>query len=711
MNDKLNQTITRGLGLMMLLVPAIGVPNEYMLQDTLKSMVVSFFALGLVLWYLRSREACTPLQWHGLLVFPVVVCLYALGSMAWATNSYLAGVETVRWFLFALLVWLGLQTFKLENFDELARWIHAGSVAVTLWGLMQFWFDLQLFPQGYAPAATFVNRNFAAEFVVAVFPVSVYAMLRTRTPAYVAVLSYSLALNLVFVLACSTRSALVGLVLTMIPLGAGLVLFREQLAGPHWDRATKAASIGVFIFAMLTLGFVPSKINTEEFERSTAISRTFNRAQSFGNLSTDPSLGMRTSMMRLTFDMIADNPVLGAGAGNWEVVEPKYLKPDQTLEVDYYLHNEFVQHVAEYGLLGLLSVLGLNALLALAAWRTWCRRHEPAMRQEGPLRVVVLCSLFALFVVSCAGFPWRLASTCALFAIGLGLIGASESRMGYGYLPFKGLPAQISARGLTVLKGSVWLSLGLSVWISYQAGRCEFLLVKAAKLALGVTASTPDVNNPQFDPVKMEILAMVREGMAINPHYRKVAPITADEMARWGDWPHAVEIWESVLKSRPYIVAIMLHAAKARAIMQDWEAAKSWLDRARLQQPNSVAARSVEVYILDHQKKYPEAARLARQLLDEKHADLELTQNAYRLGLLTNDPKLSLDALERRMLLVPWEAPAIHIKAAEVHVREGNTDQAMSRYREAVLMTRPQDRERTLKYIPDQYADKLRNVK
>lgn len=62
------------LAAMMLLTPAVGVPHEYMLQDTLKSMVIAFGTLSaawLLLWQNRQRNE--PLQWHGVLWLPLLL--------------------------------------------------------------------------------------------------------------------------------------------------------------------------------------------------------------------------------------------------------------------------------------------------------------------------------------------------------------------------------------------------------------------------------------------------------------------------------------------------------------------------------------------------------------------------------------------------------------------------------------------------------------
>ena len=85
------------LSLMMLMVPAMGVPHEELLQDTLKSIGVSFFALAASFTYFwQQRKQSVAVTWHGLMVLPVGLVVYALGSMAWS-HTYLGGVEVIRW--------------------------------------------------------------------------------------------------------------------------------------------------------------------------------------------------------------------------------------------------------------------------------------------------------------------------------------------------------------------------------------------------------------------------------------------------------------------------------------------------------------------------------------------------------------------------------------------------------------------------------------
>ena len=81
------------------LLPALGVPSELMLQDTLKSAVAAFgILIAAFVFFWQQRKRTEPLLWHGLVWLPLALMAYALGSMVWS-HTYLAGVEAIRWFL------------------------------------------------------------------------------------------------------------------------------------------------------------------------------------------------------------------------------------------------------------------------------------------------------------------------------------------------------------------------------------------------------------------------------------------------------------------------------------------------------------------------------------------------------------------------------------------------------------------------------------
>lgn len=699
------------LALMLLLVPALGVPHEEMLQDTLKSMLVAFFTLGaagLFLWLQRRRTA--PLHLHVVPVFPLLLLAWALGSMGWS-HTFLAGVEAVRWFVFAVLLWTALNTLEKPLLDKLATGAHAGAVLACLWGLLQFWIDMRFFPQGPNPASTFVNRNFAAEYVVCVLPLSAWLLLRAASTRAIVVMAFTLAFNLVFLLCTGTRSALLALVLLVVLVPVAAVLFRNGLPAARWGRDQRYIAGSVLAATLLVLGSIPSG-NPEIIQEHqtdgrglTALARAFQRTLSVTQREeyTQRSFSLRWTMWKATGRMIADRPLSGVGAGAWEVAVPLYQTGDTQLETDYYVHNEILQLLAEYGLVGWAALLGLLAWLARAALRTLALRGAEHS-EEGLLRSTALLGLLAFLVVSNAGFPWRLAATGALFALYLGVLAASDIRAGdRSFVRAIAWRPAFSAVGLVL----VVLCLALAAWVSRQAAEAEQKLVRAVKLALTISQSG-QADDPRWEPVKQQMLQLVREGVVINPHYRKVTPMAADELARWGDWKNAVWIWESIAASRPNVPALMLNIARGHAQLGETVQARDYMERSRRLLPGALALASIEVVILGKEGRDAEATALARRYLASGRLDPDLANAAYALGRRTHDWTLALDAMEQRNRLFPDDQVDGWLRIARIHV-EGTRDEAraLAAFRAALAAVPDSERAAARQMVPQPYQDRL----
>lgn len=577
------------------LAPALGSPSEEMLQDTLKSALVAFGAISAgLLFLLAQRRRSEPLRWHGAVLLPLLLMAYALASMAWS-HAYLAGVEAVRWFVFALIAWIGLNTFSRERLPMLAACIHGAAVIASAWAALQFWTGLSPFPQSAHPASTFINRNFFAEFAVTALPFGVLLLARARQGPAIALLASSVGFVMVALQMAGTRSAIVALwvqVLVVLPLVAWRC--RAQLPWSAWPRRLKAMAAAVLAATFLGLGLVPTGDPQVAAERqgNAPLLRGFHRAQSID--MEDGSLNLRFLMWRDTLRAIRAHPIAGLGAGAWEREIPLYQAEGEYLETDYYAHNEVLQLLAEYGVAGWLFLLLLSAWLLQAAWRSW-RDEGAAADAERPWRAVILCSLLALLLVSNAGFPWRLAATGALFALCLGALAASDARLGFtGRLLARPLRWSPRFAHAGIAAGAACLLL--AGFITQRAAESERKLVGAARLALSLTA-TGDPLQPGFQQARRTVLRLTREGITLNPHYRKITPLVADELGRWGDWANATWIWESVLASRPHVVAILCNAARGRAAQGDVDAAMAYLERARRLQPGALPVRSVAMVL------------------------------------------------------------------------------------------------------------------
>ena len=697
------------LALMMFVTPAIGVPNELMLQDTLKSIVASFAAVGAgLLFFWQQRNRRDALRWHGIMWLPLALMFYALGSMVWS-HTFLGGVEAIRWFIFSLILWLGINTLSRGRVDYLLEGIHWGAFVASLWTVLQFYFDFTFFPQGPNPASTFVNRNFFAEFVVCTFPFSAYLLAHAKASSRIALMAFTLGFNIVALMMTGTRGALAAMWILLVILPIIAVLYRKQFGFFRWDSGRRILAGGVLMATVLTMGLINSgnpKVISDRSEignLTTAFDMAFKRTASIS--TTDGSLGVRFIMWKATGEMIKARPLSGVGAGAWEAMQPLYQIEGSQLETDYYVHNEILQLLAEYGATGWLFLLLLFGYLLMAAWKTISNR-TPEGLAEAPLRAVVLASLLAFLVVSNIGFPWRLAATGCIFALCLALLAASDARLSIRR-PCAATRMVWRPAYSQVMAVVMMVCLALTVYISQQAATTERKIVTAVKMALSVSQSG-DVNNPKWDKTKKEMLQLAREGIAINTHYRKITPMIADELAKWGDWKNAVWVWESVVLSRPYVVAMMSNIARGYSQLGNNEKALEFLARCEKLQPKAVSVRSLKVILLSRTGKEPEAAILAKQSLADGIFDYDLLSAAHVLGMRKSDFNMAIQGIELRNKGWPASRADGYLKLAQIYTTYQKDDaKAAVAYKSALEFAPEKDREALRKQIPAQFQASL----
>jgi len=659
------------------LVPALGVPSELMLQDTLKSTVVVFGVLAAaLLFFWQQRHRSAPLQWHGLVWLPITLMVYALGSMLWS-HTYLAAVEAIRWFILGLLLWLGLNTTSREKVPALLWGIHAGAVVASVWTALQFWLGWGLFPQGAAPASTFVNRNFFAEYVVCTLPFSAYLLANLRQSRYLPWLAGSISLNVVALMMTGTRSALVAMwVLTPVVLVIW-VKYRPQLAWMQWRKSERMLVGLVFVAGVLGLGSVPTgnPMLMADNIGTTALQRSFARTASIAKPAeyTVGSFSIRSVMWRATARMMLANPWAGVGAGAWEVHIPLYQHADTTLETDYYAHNEFLQLLSEYGLpAGGLYLSFLLAYLLITAGNTW--RLEGADLAEAPLRSVTLACLLALLIVSNAGFPWHLASCGALLALCLALLAGSDARLGHRQTFFaKALP-WTPARSRAALALLLCCS-ALAIYITRQAATAEQQLVRAIQLA-------DSLRQPQragmlpFADRKTQALQNAREGIAINPHYRKLTSDIAEPFGAGGDWESAVWILESIAASRPHVAAIWTGLAMGHSQLGQHAQAQQALSQVQRLRPQAADTRTLEVVLLSNAGREEQAVRMLNTYFDRDEYDFDMAQAGYAIGYKTQHWALAIRSLELRNKAWPDQAADGYLRLGKLYAEPAVQDDA-----------------------------------
>lgn len=138
----------------------------------------------------------------------------------------------------------------------------------------------------------------------------------------------------------------------------------------------------------------------------------------------------RLFLNRTTLAMYLDDPILGVGPGQWPVRYPFYSRdargvPNASMRLIYQrAHNDWLQWLAEMGLVGFLLAVATALPLAAWAWRT--------LRRTGGIDWPIAATFFAIFASAALGihaavsFPFEMPLPSMYLAVSLGLVAAAH---------------------------------------------------------------------------------------------------------------------------------------------------------------------------------------------------------------------------------------------------------------------------------------------
>lgn len=690
---------------MIFLLPALGVPSEFMLQDTLKSAVASFATLiCALLFFYQQRGRATPLQWHSLLWLPIALMVYALGSILWA-HTYLATVEAIRWFIFSLMMWLAINSFTQKNIPLLVWAIHAGTVIACIWAALQFWFDFTAFPQFAGPASTFANRNFFAEYIVCSLPFSVWALASMRESRWLGVVALSIALNVVALMMTGCRAGAIAAIVTIPILIFILWKFRQQFAFGSWKKSQQLLVSLILIGGVWGLGSIAG--STVQQKQATPLQITFQRTTSLvtaAEYGKGTSFSIRAILWRATIDMIEAKPITGVGAGTWEVQVPLYQPSNQMSELDYFAHNEYLQMLSEYGLpLGGAVLSLLLGYLFLTFCKTW--KSQGADLQQAPLRAFTLTSMLALLIVSAAGFPWHMAGTTALFAIFLGLLCGSDKRLEKTSslllqpLPWKPLIAKIAI-------AFVACALLLATYVMWQAAVVEYKNIKAIHLG-NLAKQFRQAGREPSAQQRAEVLANMHDAIAITPHMRKLNEIVGKQLILDKDYRNSIWIWETIASSRPYIPSVWFRIAHLYVNLGEDDKALEAIRIALQLKTVMLDLKALEIDILSKNGRDAEAKQIALAHFDKGTHDRLVADSAYKLAIKTRDWALGIRAMTLRNQGWPELAAEGHFRLGDIYVQMQDETQALAEFRAGYKAVADAEKDFYRSQVPEPYRNQL----
>lgn len=285
-----------------------------------------------------------------------------------------------------------------------------------------FWkfsgYGIDSLAQAAPPAATFVNKNLAASYLVLLLPLALGLFLTTkgRTKQFCSITCFTL--GSILLIYTRTRASWLSALLSMLFFGVWL-LFHRQFRANLAKRFSPIRKIflGSSFLVIIFAGGMPSALSEHN-----SVSE---RIMSITDLG-QASFGMRWIYYRNAIEMAADNTVNGVGVGAFRAAYPVYHQaaiPTPRIAYDINkrwdrLHNDLLQAYVELGLIGGTAYLVLFFGLVYVFWKLATKQPY------GDINILSLCLMMgtvALSFNSMMSFPLQV-STAGLAFIMAGML-------------------------------------------------------------------------------------------------------------------------------------------------------------------------------------------------------------------------------------------------------------------------------------------------
>lgn len=485
------------------LAPLVFLPSLYDPANLPQSAFIQVSALLLLALHLSRRPASLP---RPPLVWPLGAFLaWSALSLLWAGNRY---EGTLVWMHWAACALIGLVAIDVVCGPREARAVFlslfAGGVTVALLGALQHLVHFDLLPQAFPPAATFVNKNMAAGFVVMVIPIGAALLLETRTRAPAAGLLAGTGLMALFLVFTQSRSAWLAL------LAQGMLAAAVWLAGRGWSAWVRWAVPA----AGLALALVLAMPRLEGWRDALPTPDAAAREQVFRMDVKVASVRTRLAIWRNTLEMVADHPLGGVGLGNQPLAYPAYARravvdPSAAagLQLDY-AHNDYLQLLAELGVVG----LGLLAWLGV----TLAKTAVAAVRGAGVPALAAVAGLLGVLADATFSFPCYRAVPPLVAAVLLGMLcrWAGEPRH-LEAPPWLGRLAFVVAVALAILQYR---------WIDSDR-HCRRMLQAQSRQQWGAVADEAELAHAGNPYRKEPLFQLAGAYLAVGMPERAVAPL------------------------------------------------------------------------------------------------------------------------------------------------------------------------------------------
>lgn len=355
-----------------------------------------------VLWIIRAWTKPTFEVFWPPICWPVVAFLiYALIRYRTAEVEYVARLEFLRICVYAVVFLAAVNNFHRQEFVQAIVWTLLGlATAISLYGLYQFatnaptvWHFIKPATYVHRGSGTFINPNHLAGFLEMILPLGL-AMVLTGRLSHVAriILAYACALLLVGIGISLSRGGWIATSLTLICFFVAILIHSRS----RW--------IIISVLLCLFVGMAFYLGSSIQFQNR--FQKTFASGK-FGD--------SRIDYWKPAVQMWKENPWTGVGPAHFDVRFPKY-RPKEVQARPQYVHNDYLNLLADWGVLGAIMVVAFVVTFYVGALQAakYLRRKTDSGEGKSNRAAIVFgggFGLLALLLHSVTDFNMQIPGT------------------------------------------------------------------------------------------------------------------------------------------------------------------------------------------------------------------------------------------------------------------------------------------------------------